>query len=214
MAKKTEKTVVVSTSDLPVTFLVTSAFKGHLENLEIPETDLFVMTHMEHTSYGKGTRTIDELTEGAVHKAIQANGFTGKAGEYLLVHLPDFPFKHVLLVGLGKSGDVGRTTVCSLYRMIIDTAARIKAKKVTIPFFPGLLIDDVNYKGLLAVLHCRISERLRSGRLGELKEIEILGSSQARRHIIEGLKVDKQLCPVCRDPHFTSSVARVQPRLI
>ena len=196
-----EKTVLVSSPDLPVTFKVTRAFRGHLENLEVPETDVFVMTHMNHAKFGKGTLALDDFTGGALCRAIEAAGFKGKGGEHLVVDLDDSPIKHVLLIGLGAQDDVHRTTICAMYRMIVDEAARLGAAKITIPFFPGLLID-VNYRGLLAVLRCRLGERHHSGALGNLTEVEILCTAQARRHILDGLKVEKQLCPFCRDPKF------------
>lgn len=201
-SKKSEPTVLVSAHDLPVTFKVTRAFTGHLEDLTVPETDLFVMTHMRHTSFGKGTRALNDYTGGAIKAAIESTGFKGKAGEHIVFAVEDSPIKNVLLVGTGAPDGVHRTTVCAMYRMIVDEAAKLGASKVTIPFFPGLLID-FNYKGLLAVLRCRLGERYASGALGELQEVEILCTAQARRHIVEGLKIEKQLCPLCRDPKFS-----------
>lgn len=201
-SKKSEPTVLVSAHDLPVSFKVTRAFSGHLENLTVPETDLFVMTHMRHTSFGKGTRALNSFTDGAVKDAIDASEFKGKAGEHIVFAVDNSPIKNILLIGIGSPDDVHRTTVCAMYRLIVDEAARLGARKVTIPFFPGLLID-FNYRGLLAVLRCRLGERHASGALGSLEEVEILCTSQARRHIVEGLKVEKQLCPFCRDPKFS-----------
>lgn len=194
--------VTVSPQDLPITFRVRTAFKAHLENLEIPQTDMFVITHMEHTSFGNGILKLNELTDGAVLSQIEDVGFQGLKGEFLLIEVPDSSIKNVLVVGIGSADDVKRTTICALYRLAFEQAKKIGAKKITIPFFPGLLFD-LNYRGMLAVLHCRIGERVRANALGDLEEIEILCTSQARKHIVDGLEVSKQLCPTCRDPKLT-----------
>ena len=196
------KEICVSPEDLPVTFRVRSAFEPHLDNLEVLQTDMFLITHMEHTSFGNGILRLNELTDGAVLSNIADVGFQGLKGDFLLIEVPDNSIKNVLVVGIGSADDVHRTTICALYRLAFEQATKIGAKKITIPFFPGLLFD-MNYRGMLAVLHCRIGERVRANALGDLDEIEILCTSQARKHIVDGLVVTKQLCPICRDPKLT-----------
>lgn len=132
-----EKTVLVSSPDLPVTFKVTRAFRGHLEELEVPETDVFVMTHMNHAKFGKGTLALDDFTGGALCRAIEAAGFKGKGGEHLVVDLDDSPIKHVLLIGLGAQDDVHRTTICAMYRMIVDELPGSALPRSPSPSFRG-----------------------------------------------------------------------------
>lgn len=199
--KTSDNTNSVLVEGSTVDFLVTAAFKGELKDLAIPETDLLVMTHLQSTSFGPGTTALDELTDGLLLSRIEEADFQGKAGETLLVQTNTAGIKNILLIGLGKPLDVHRTTICSFYRMIIEHATKLGARKVSIPFFSGLLID-INYRGMLAVLRCRVDQSAQAGEIGELAQIEVLCNHQSKRHIVDGLSVDKTLCAVCRHPKF------------
>lgn len=199
--KRAPRTIEVSPADFPVSFKLTSAFSKHLDNLSIDETDLLVMTHMAHATFGHGMQAMDEITGGAISAAIERGEFSGEVGQHHVVATSSGPARNVLLIGLGGMNEVHRPTICGMYRMIIDEASRIGASKVTIPVFAGQMFQG-NLRGVLAVMRCRIAERQRSGALGSVKEIEVLSTAQARRHILEGLKVEKQLCPVCHDPRL------------
>lgn len=202
-SKRAPRTIEVSPADFPVIFKLTSAFSEHLDDLSFDETDLLVMTHMAHATFGHGMEAMDEITGGAISAAIERGEFNGETGQLHIVATASGPARNVLLIGLGGMNEVHRPTICGMYRMIVDEASRIDASKITIPVFAGQMFPG-NLRGVLAVMRCRIAERQRSGALGSLKEIEVLSTAQARTHILEGLKVEKQLCPVCRDPKLQS----------
>ncbi|RTL43212.1 MAG: hypothetical protein EKK48_09985 [Candidatus Melainabacteria bacterium] len=190
------------------TFTVETAF-GRKANALQPlfSVELLVLTKQQHTISAGPFSRMDKALGGALTAAMDREDFGGALGEHLLVevHVPDQPLKRVLIVGMGNPGEGIRPNFCGMYRLAIDVANQLGFKNLGIPVWPGRLTADfMNIKGMLAVLHCRAAERLRSTAEPTLKEIKVFCTAQARRHVEQGLAVDHQLCVVCRDPRICS----------
>ncbi len=188
------------------TFTVETAF-GRKANALQPlfSVDLLVLTKQQQTISSGPFIRLDNALGGALTAAMSKSDFDGALGAHLLVavELADQPLRHVLIVGMGSSEQSTRPNVCGLYRLAIDTANQLAAKTLGLPIWPGRLTADfINIKGTLAVLQCRAAERSRSTPQATLHQIKIFCTAQARRHVEQGLQIDRQLCAVCRDPQI------------
>lgn len=185
---------------LPVTFLVNPMFGKRKSDLGSLATDLLVLDLHEHMRLGGGPKSIDTVLGGAIGRAIEAHQFAGALGDSILVERPSADIGTVLVVGVGKSGQYSRSTLCGFIGLVFETAMRLGAKKVTLPIFPGRL-DEISVSGTLAVIRCRAAQFASAPKgLGSIEEIEFLCAPQAQRLIAEGLAVAQQLCRSCSHP--------------
>ncbi len=190
------------------TFTVETAF-GRKANALQPlfSVELLVLTKQQHSRLAGPFAHLDEALGGALTAAMDREDFNAALGEHLIVdvNVPDQPLRRVLIVGMGIPEQGIRPNFCGMYRLAIDIANQLGFKTLGIPVLPGRLTADfMNIKGMLAVLQCRAAERLSKTPGATLKEIKVFCAAQARRHVEEGLKIDHQLCVVCRDPRICS----------
>jgi hypothetical protein len=186
------------------TFSVETAFgcfsKNHPEDFE---TDLLVLTMLAKMPFPSALNRLDAQLDGLLESDVVTHGFTAGLGEHRLFDLRKhgLPPKYVLLVGLGAKETFNTKVVCGFFRLVIEVATKIGAKRVTIPFMPQrLTAESMNLRGNAAILRCRVHESWSQGKLTDLEEIQVICAPQAKRHIEAGLGVEHQLCKECRNP--------------
>lgn len=203
MTKQNKKETRLEFPDLPVAFVISPIFGKRMDDIEELDTDLLVLTKLDHMYMGRGSARFDELLDGTISEHLRDAHMTGKKGDHQIFATTHNGIRSVLLIGLGTPGEFSRPTLCGLYRLILDTARERGIRKVTIPIFPDRL-TDINLSGALAVLRCRVAETLHASGLGNLAEIELLCTPQARRYIEDGLNVSGTLCGTCFDHKITN----------
>lgn len=193
-------TLTVNQNDLK--FFVTAGITAN--GITVTPTDLLILTLFQDTLLGDGPAALDEQLGGAITKHIRESAFEGKLGEDSVIDLSQdsaSPAKRVMLLGLGRSAEFGQPVICAAYQRILDTARNLACGRVTLVVFPNRLTkQSMNLTGLFAVLACRILRAQDAETLGNLKEVEILASHQARRSILAGLDSPCQLCTHCSNP--------------
>lgn len=203
MSKRNNRSTIVNSDGLPVSFVLTTMFGRNSESIEQLSTDLLVIDQHEHMRLGGGPRDIDTMLGGALSAAIEQHRFAGELGDHIVIAQPSPRIKNILVVGLGRSGQFRRQTLCGFLRLVIETAKKLGVRRVTLPMFPGRL-DEISVSGTLAVLKCRVAQYAsQADGLGGLKEIEILSTPQARRWLVEGLSINEPLCHSCSNPQIT-----------
>jgi hypothetical protein len=186
--------------NVPVSFLVNTMFGKRRNALKELTTDLLVIDLHERMRLGGGPKEIDTMLDGAIGRAIAEQEFSGTLGDSIIIPQPSASIGNILVVGVGKAAQYQRSTLCGFIRFVLETAVLVGAKKITLPIFPGRL-DEVSVSGTLAVIRCRVSQFAAAPTgIGNLKEIEFLCAPQARRQIVEGLSITKQLCQSCSNP--------------
>ena len=206
MTKKEPLPVLNATPEgFPIAISVSAALNGKFETIGLVDTDLLVLSRLEHTILGGGPSRFDAALGGCISRKLSESRFQGNRGDSLLFSTGHERIRNVLIVGIGAACQVGRRTICGLFEHIIEKAEEIGANKVSLPIFPGRLTAP-NLKGTLAVLRCRMAQHysIHAGR-PRIKEFEILCTPQAKRHIVNGLAVHHPLCPTCPAPKITDS---------
>lgn len=199
-----DASTVVAVSGLSTLFSVHPIFHKGPEALNEVESDLLLITEMDHMKMGPGPLEFDTILGGAISRAVaDQDNKGGKLGHFVIVPSPDgAKIKNVLLVGIGSPGAFKRLPLCGLYNLFFEQAVAIGARRATIAIFPGRL-TEFSISGLAAVLRCRLVQFASQHSLGELKEIEILCAPQAKRWVIDGLTVEKSLCSTCSEPRIS-----------
>lgn len=174
------------------------------EGIENLETDLLVLTQMESAHMSTGCRKIDALLGGIIEAQIKESGFKGSSGQHLLIDLSKSPAarqKYILLVGLGDYRRFNGRSVCALTFLILDTASKLKVQKLTLPIFPGRQSEgNINLAGTAAIIACRVQTF--ASRLPELQTFEFFCTSQARKHLQDGLMAKIPHCMICSNPEL------------
>ena len=171
-----------------------------LENLN---TDLLVLTQMSGAKMSHGMCKIDALLAGKLSESIEESGFTGKAGQSVLLDSGSLGSKQkwILLIGLGDVPHFNGRTVCAMMRLVLEVADEKKVTKITMPIFPNRQTEDeLNLAGTAATLVCRVN--MFAAQLPELKEVELFCTPQARRHLQDGLFGKTPRCMVCLNPEL------------
>lgn len=165
-------------------------------------TDLLVLGEMAN-SRQPAIDAIDAKIGGKIAAAVAEQKFTGQAGESILVKVaePGSSQKYVLIIGLGDLAHYNGRTVCGFTRKVLEVAKELGVEKVSIPFFPNRQTEDeVSLAATAATMVCRVNMFLPS--LPNLKEIELLSTPQARRHVQDGLFGKTPRCIICTNPEL------------
>lgn len=201
MRKIRNQASTVQFDGLAITFSVNPVFRAHKDLLADVETDLMLLELHAHKHLGGGLKRIDTILGGALTAAIDARGFTGDLGQTLLLEVPQHKIKNVLVVGAGTDNGTGRSILCATVALLLETARRLAAQKVTLPVFPGGL--EQTLMGTMAILQCRMRQiQNAENGLGSLREFEILSTPQATNRLLEGLSTTDRLCPTCSQPQL------------
>ncbi len=205
MSKKEPLPVLNATPEgFPVTITVSAVLNGTTETIDRVDTDLLVLTKLEHTILGGGPASFDVVLGGCISQKLSESHLQAHRGDSLLFTTGHEQIRNVLIVGLGSANQVGRRTICGLFEHILEKAEEIGASKVSLPIFPGRLITS-NLKGTLAVLRCRMAQHYSRVDRARIKEFEILCTPQAKRHIVNGLAIHEPLCKTCPAPRITDT---------
>jgi len=180
---------------------------AHDYGLEYDHADLLIFTKVSDSDLGGGPRHFDDKHGGIVSRTINESGFRGEVQEVLEVELPSVGpsarTRRIAVIGLGRAQGVTRKSMCGLFNQALALAHRHNAHSLLIPVFPWRTsAAALNLKATGAILRCLVEERKRRGTLGNLQEITLLSTPQARRHIEAGLAVEHTLCSVCRIPNL------------
>jgi len=180
---------------------------GKSGSLEVPEirTDLLMLTKLAGMPLGPTPSAVDRALDGLIGRKMKDAEFTGEQGQHLLVDLNGGshsarPQRAILLVGLGSAQKFCGKVACQVFRLVIDQAVEQGITQVTIPFAPNrMTVSSLNLKGTAHILREVVDERLsgRKGARASLKEIQVLCTPQARKHIQEGLDIPSRHKSVC-----------------
>lgn len=172
-----------------------------IENLD---TDLLVFTQMRSSKMSEGMMKIDNKLSGALSKAVKENGFSGKAGESVVVECQSpstSKQKYLLLVGLGSYKNFNSFVVCGMMRLVLEEAQKRGVKKITIPFMPNRQTEDkVSLTASVNTLVCKV--RMFQDDLPKLQEVELFCTPQARQYLQDGLMGHTPRCMICRNPEL------------
>jgi hypothetical protein len=195
------------TTFTPTITVIAGINPSHQHGVEYDEADLLILTKALDVDLGPGPLAFDEHHEGAISKAIAANDFRGAARSHLDITLPALPgegpaqARHIVVIGLGKADHITRRSVCDVFADALNLACRLKSSTLLLPIFPQRSSEGtINLRGTGAILRCLVDEKVRRGALGQLKEIRLLCAPQAKRHLQDGLAVERTLCGTCRRP--------------
>ena len=68
--------------------------------------DVTAVTIFEGKRLSSGAEAVDAATSGLIKRVLRSGDITGKAGETLLIHVPNQTNTRVLLVGAGKRNGI------------------------------------------------------------------------------------------------------------
>lgn len=177
---------------------------GKSGSLEIPEirTDLLMLTKLAGMPLGPTPSALDRALDGLILRKMKDADFTGEQGQHLLVDLGrrKHPQRAILLVGLGNPQKFNGKVACQVFRLLIDQALEQGVAHAVIPFAPNrMTVSSLNLKGTAHILREVVDERLsgRKGARASLKEIQVICTPQARKHIQEGLDIPSRHKNVC-----------------
>jgi hypothetical protein len=148
----------------------------------------------------------DAKLGGLIAKSFRDEKFASNLGDHLLVDATDAvgaaAKKYILVVGLGSIGAQKGSISCGLYKFALETAEKLQAERLLLPFFPDrskLSLIAVN--GSIAVLRCRVGESMLRGKIKSLKTIKLLVSGQASNAALRGLSSRTEaFCVPCPEP--------------
>ena len=176
---------------------------------ELFDTDMLVLTMMESTRPAGLFSLLDERLRGLISRAREKAAFRGALGSYILLDLAQEGFaeprpRFILLVGLGDYKNFTLPIMCGLMRLVLEKSAELGVEKVTLPVIPNRLSQhSLNLVGTGSIIHCRVEERfMLHGGIGNLKDIVLLCTPQAKKHLDEGLACSSPRCPICPDPRI------------
>ena len=170
-------------------------------------TDMLVLGMLRGINAHDFAWAVDARLSQLIHKQLEDHKFTGELGTYLVLDLVKLGeqrehLRYIVIVGIGYTSEFSRKAVCSTFGMALDKARELGVRKIAMPIPPSrLTADGINLKGTGATLRCRIGQNLKAhGSLGNLNEIEIIVTRQARRHFEQGLDIEGPLCRFCSLP--------------
>ncbi len=151
----------------------------------------------------------DSQLGGLLSQSCRTAGFAATLGEQALVNVTDVlaapAKKYVLLVGLGSINDQRPSMGCGLYKLALETAEKLAAERLLLPFFPDRgKLSAIAVSGSIAVLRCRVGESVIRGKVKSVKTIKLLVSGQASTSALRSLSSRKEaFCIPCPEPSIT-----------
>lgn len=173
-------------------------------SLDEIETDLVLLTVLTGMEVPRDLHAKSSTVGDQIKSSINASSFEGRRGESLLIETEcpgttDGASLNVLVVGLGRPEKFCAGVAQGVFQQIINEAIRLKARRVTIPFAPNRgTSSNVNMKCMGFQLKQALSKCLQEhGADLALEEVQIYCTSQAKRHIEQGLNipVKSKACP-------------------
>lgn len=124
------------------------------------ETGALALFAVEGPRLGAGGEGFDKTTGGALEKAFKASRFTGKPGQVVSILAPaNLGFSRVVVIGLGKPGDVTTLKAENAGATLVATLLRSGEEKVSV------LTESLSELGLAGAdfgCHVAIGMKLRS----------------------------------------------------
>lgn len=148
----------------------------------------------------------DAQLNGLLSQSCQKAEFAATLGEQVLVDVTDVlnapAKKYVLIVGLGSINDQKISIGCGLYKLALETAEKLEAQCLLLPFFPDRgKLSTIAVSGTIAVLRCRVGESVIRGKIKSVKTIKLLVSGQASNAALRSLSSRKEaFCIPCPEP--------------
>ncbi len=179
------------------------AGSGSLGLTEV-RTDLLMLTKFTGMALNPGFRSVDVALKGLISRKMKQACFKGELGESLHVAVdpqtyPDYPQRHILLVGLGSAQNFGPQAVCQIFQLLVDKAVELGVEHVTVPIVSNRMTGaTLNLKGTAHLLSEVVEAKAAALVQGMgLQEISVLCTPQARRHIDDGLSIPSRHNRTC-----------------
>ena len=83
--------------------------------------DVTAVTIFEGKELSSGAEAVDAATSGLIKRVLRSGDITGKAGETLLIHVPNQTNTRVLLVGAGKRGGIKTGDYTRIARRLLQS---------------------------------------------------------------------------------------------
>ncbi len=159
--------------------------------VESVRTPMLMLTKIQGMGLGAGPKAIDECCDGLLSQCIEAQGFKGGLAQAVTVELGESSLQqNLVMMGLGT---VSRFNPCGLAEVIevaIDKTLERGCNKLTIPVVANRLTAlNLNLRGTAHIVRQAAERKLATIESDETLEIEFVCTSQAKRHIQQGLDV-------------------------
>lgn len=181
-------------------------FAGSKRNPEVHSvcTDMLVLTKLVGKPLVPVVAEVDRALGGLISRKVELTKFKGELGTSMLVEInpevyPDVAQRYILLVGLGSLHKFNGKAACKIFRLIADKALELGVEHVTVPFVPNRATGpSLNLMGTAHILKEVVDKRLADLK-GESnwKELQLLCTPQARRHVQQGLEIPSRHRRTC-----------------
>lgn len=167
----------------------TLASEGGMESTRTP---MLMLTKIQGMGLGGGPKAIDEACDGLLSHHMEQQGFTGGLAQAVTVELGDeSPQQNLVMMGLGT---VGQFTPCGLAEVIevaVDKTIEKGCNKITIPVVANRLTAlSLNLRGTAHIVRQAVERKLAAVESDETFEVEFVCTTQAKRHIQQGLDIE------------------------
>ncbi|MFH7810941.1 MULTISPECIES: leucyl aminopeptidase [Acetobacter] len=131
----------------------------------------------EGDAYPTVFQTFDAATQGALSRAAKAEGFKGKDGTSCVVLAPSDSFERIVLVGIGKAGDVDAWVAEKAGGLAASLLARAPEAAVAVGDFSGALAAHVALGAVLGAYHFGLYQtKKEDDKKHVLAELSVLGA--------------------------------------
>ena len=171
--------------------------------IETIETPMLLVTKFAGMKISRDYDGLEETTEGALGKALKKDSFTGELGEHVVTKLgKGYAQERLLIIGLGRAQQFACAGVRELVKTAVNAAVRRRVSKISIPFVPNRTTSgNLTLSSTAHILRSVAIEVLEAKKSDGVLEIELVCSSQAKRHIEAGLRKqvrkNKKTCDPC-----------------
>ncbi|HEY9712748.1 MAG TPA: M17 family peptidase N-terminal domain-containing protein [Chroococcales cyanobacterium] len=181
-------------------FIVSPTIKSADGGIESVRTDMLVLTKIQGIALGPGPSAVDQALDGAISARVEQNSFKGELGENLVLSVSDqsHPQRHVLLVGLGPSSSFDHCALVEVIDVAVAKAVARKCNRLSIPVVANRMTQlNLNLRGTAHIVRTVAERRLAAIDGDGTLEIELICTSQAKRHLEAGLACRKKLTACC-----------------
>ena len=172
-------------------FIVSPTIKSSDGGVERVRTDMLMLTKIEGMGLGAGPRAVDELMQGEISARIAEKDFRGALGRTLVIKAGDpYPAENVLMIGLGRAASFDPCALVKVVETAVGKALARKCSRLTVPIVANRMTAlNINLRGTAHIIRLVAERKLAEVDEDGTLEIEILCTSQAKRHIDEGLAI-------------------------
>lgn len=122
-------------------------------------------------------QNFDAATQGALSRAAKAEGFKGKDGTSCVVLAPSDSFERIVLVGIGKAGDVDAWVAEKAGGLAASLLARAPKAAVAVGDLSGALAAHVALGAVLGAYHFGLYQtKKEDDKKHQLAELSVLGA--------------------------------------